>query len=93
MRGALGVEFLNKRGCPQPTTKRKQMTRTLHKQVRHVERMGEHSIEKKELPWLKHKWFLLKLWTGAYMLDSWEVVSVFAIPLAMIGLTAYYLLA
>ena len=29
---------------------------------------------KEPLPWLKHKLYLFRLWTGAYMLDDWEVV-------------------
>lgn len=78
------------RGPPFPPSLDPRMARSLKRRIRYVERMGEHSAEKRELPWLKHKWFLLKLWTGAYMLDSWEVVAVFAAPaLALIALVYY----
>ena len=31
------------------------------------------------LPWLKHKLYLASLWTGAYMLDNWEVIMLVVI--------------
>ena len=45
------------------------MTQGLDRRLRYLERG-----RKEPLPWLKHKLYLFRLWTGAYMLDSWEVV-------------------
>ena len=45
------------------------MTQGLDRRTRYLERG-----RKEPLPWLKHKLYLMRLWTGAYMLDNWEVV-------------------
>ena len=43
--------------------------------------------KKKSLPWLRHKFLQLQLWTAAYMLDTWEAAVVFlSLPLLVIGL-------
>ncbi len=46
----------------------------------------ERNHGKEPMPWLKHKLYLLQLWTGAYMLDTWEV----CVLLALLAAAAYY---
>mmetsp|Transcript_8191 Transcript_8191/g.14519 ORF Transcript_8191/g.14519 Transcript_8191/m.14519 type:complete len:83 (+) Transcript_8191:200-448(+) len=45
------------------------MTQGLDRRMRYMERSRNEP-----LPWLKHKLYLLDVWTGAYMLDPWEKV-------------------
>eukprot|EP00516_Mucochytrium_quahogii_P006798 CAMPEP_0203763900 /NCGR_PEP_ID=MMETSP0098-20131031/17073_1 /ASSEMBLY_ACC=CAM_ASM_000208 /TAXON_ID=96639 /ORGANISM=" , Strain NY0313808BC1" /LENGTH=72 /DNA_ID=CAMNT_0050659269 /DNA_START=29 /DNA_END=247 /DNA_ORIENTATION=- len=50
------------------------MTQGLDRRLRYMERS-----RKEPLPYLKHKFYLFRLWTGAYMLENWEVVLLVAI--------------
>jgi hypothetical protein len=43
--------------------------------------------KKQSLPWLRHKYLQLQLWTAAYMLDTWEAaVVMMLVPLLTFGL-------
>jgi len=45
----------------------------------------------RRVPWLRHKWLLLQLWTGAYMLDDWEKASLLLFaPLAICSVFALW---
>ena len=57
------------------------MSFTLERRLRFVERRGERS---KDLPWLRHKVLLLELWTGAYMMDTWEGWVILGTPLVLL---------
>lgn len=59
------------------------MTQGLERRMRYMER----SHGKAPLPWLKHKLYLARLWTGAYMLDTWETALLTAIILAVLYYT------
>mmetsp|Transcript_22439 Transcript_22439/g.44061 ORF Transcript_22439/g.44061 Transcript_22439/m.44061 type:complete len:104 (+) Transcript_22439:322-633(+) len=58
------------------------MTQGLDRRLRYMERS-----RKEPLPWLKHKLYLLRLWSGAYMLDDWEA----GMLLVMLLLVAYFI--
>jgi hypothetical protein len=45
------------------------MAQSLDRRMKFAERRN-----KAPLPWLKHKLYLVRLWTGAYMLDNWEIL-------------------
>ena len=58
--------------------------------MRYIERRGEARMHgKKELPWLRHKFLLVELWTGAYMLDSWEALAIFLVPTIIVAAVIY----
>ena len=64
------------------------MTPPLERRLRFVEQRGARSGE---LPWLRHKVLQLELWTGAYMLDRWEAVAIFLVPVVALVVLASYL--
>ncbi|GBG25222.1 Hypothetical Protein FCC1311_014392 [Hondaea fermentalgiana] len=58
------------------------MTQGLDRRLRYMERS-----RKEPLPWLRHKLYLLRLWTGAYVLDDWETVLLLVMFLATMYFT------
>ena len=60
------------------------MTRSLEHRTKFLVRGRS---KKKPLPWLRHKYLQLELWTAAYMLDTWEAAVIMVlVPLLIFGM-------
>jgi len=60
------------------------MAQGVERRLRCIERSAKKSVP---MPWLKHKLYLMGIYTGTYVMDTWESVLV----LSIVGFLVYWI--
>ncbi len=55
-------------------------------------KFAQRGLKETNMGWLRHKFYLFRLWTGAYMLDHWEQIIVLVLFLALLLIGYNYII-